>query len=40
MMQEKILIVDDMDVNREMLAVILGDVYPIIEAVDGEQAIA
>ena len=40
MMQEKILIVDDMDVNREMLAVILGNVYPIIEAVDGEQAIA
>lgn len=38
-MREKILIVDDIDLNREMLAVVLGDVYPIEEASDGAQAI-
>lgn len=38
-MQEKILIVDDIDLNREMLAVVLGDIYPIEEAADGAQAI-
>lgn len=39
-MREKILIVDDMEINREMLAVILGDTYPVIEAANGEEAIA
>lgn len=38
-MREKILIVDDIELNREILAVALGDVYPVMEAGDGEQAI-
>ena len=38
-MREKILIVDDIELNREILAVALGDVYPVLEAGDGEQAI-
>lgn len=39
-MGEKILIVDDIDLNREILAVALGDIYPVIEAGNGNQAIA
>lgn len=38
-MRNKVLIVDDVELNREILAVSLGDMYPIIEAVDGEEAI-
>lgn len=38
-MREKILIVDDIELNREILAVALGNEYPIMEAGDGEQAI-
>jgi len=38
-MKEKILIVDDIELNREILAVALGDEYPVMEAGDGEQAI-
>lgn len=39
-MGEKILIVDDIDLNREILAVALGDIYPVLEAGNGNQAIA
>lgn len=38
-MKKKILIVDDMEINREMLAVILGDMYCVAEAEDGARAI-
>lgn len=38
-MREKILIVDDIELNREMLAVALGDTFPVIEAGDGDKAI-
>lgn len=38
-MREKILIVDDIELNREMLAVALGDTFPIVEAGDGAEAI-
>lgn len=38
-MRNKILIVDDVELNREILAVALDNMYPIIEAVDGEEAI-
>ncbi len=38
-MKEKILIVDDIELNREMLAVALGDAFPVIEADDGAKAI-
>ena len=31
-MGEKILIVDDIELNREILAVALGDTYPVLEA--------
>lgn len=37
---EKILIVDDSEMNREILAEMLGDEYEIIEACDGKEAIA
>ena len=38
-MREKILIVDDIEINREILAVALGDMFSVEEAGDGEQAI-
>ena len=38
-MREKILIVDDIEINREILAVALGDMFLVEEADDGEQAI-
>lgn len=37
---QKILIVDDSEMNREILSEMLGEEYEIIEAQDGEQAIA
>ena len=36
-MGEKILIVDDIELNREILAVALGDTYPVLEAGNGNQ---
>src|SRR5574344_1338666 len=38
-MKNKILIVDDVAINREILTLILEDLYEIVEAEDGEQAI-
>lgn len=38
-MRSKVLIVDDMEMNREMLAVILEADYPIVEADSGKKAI-
>lgn len=38
-MQKKVLIVDDVEMNREILAMILEDEYPVMQAEDGEQAI-
>lgn len=38
-MREKILIVEDIELNREMLAVALGDTYTVVEAGDGGEAI-
>ena len=38
-MREKVLIVDDIELNREILAVALGDEYDIIQASDGEKTI-
>lgn len=38
-MKDKVLIVDDMKMNRELLAEILGDEYSILEAENGRQAI-
>ncbi len=37
-MRDKILIVDDVELNREILAVAIGDVYSVLEASDGEEA--
>ena len=39
MNRQKILIVDDSEMNREMLKAILGEGYKYIEAVDGAQAL-
>ena len=39
-MRSKVLIVDDMELNREMLAAILEKDYPILEADSGKKAIA
>ena len=39
MNRQKILIVDDSEMNREMLKAILGEGYQYIEAVDGAQAL-
>ena len=39
-MRSKVLIVDDMELNREMLSAILEDEYPILEADGGKKAIA
>lgn len=38
-MRSKVLIVDDMELNREMLTAILEDEYPIVEADSGKKAI-
>ena len=38
-MRDKILIVDDIEINREILAAALGDMYTVVEAADGERAI-
>lgn len=38
-MREKVLIVDDMEMNREMLTMILQDEYPVMQAEDGQQAV-
>lgn len=38
-MRNKVLIVDDMDINREILATILGEDYPIMRADNGKRAI-
>lgn len=38
-MRNKVLIVDDMKLNREMLAVILEENYPVMEADNGRKAI-
>lgn len=40
MAKEKILIVDDSEMNREILADMLSDQYEILEAEDGVQAVA
>ena len=34
-MREKVLIVDDIELNREILAVALGDEYEVLQASDG-----
>lgn len=39
-MRSKVLIVDDMELNRDMLAAILEDDYPILQADGGKKAIA
>ena len=38
-MREKVLIVDDIELNREILAVALGDEYEVLQASDGLQTI-
>lgn len=38
-MREKVLIVDDIELNREILSVALGDEYDIVQASDGAQTI-
>ena len=38
-MRNKILIVDDVDINREILRSILEDEYTILEAENGIQAL-
>lgn len=38
-MREKVLIVDDIELNREILAVALGDEYEVLQASDGVQTI-
>ena len=38
-MREKVLIVDDIELNREILAVALGDQYDIVQAEDGVRQI-
>lgn len=40
MRKQRILIVDDSEMNRELLADVLGENYEIIEAEDGVQAVA
>ena len=39
-MKQKILIVDDSEMNRSILADMLGEEFDIIEAVNGVEAIA
>ena len=39
-MRSKVLIVDDLEMNREMLAAILENEYPILEADSGKKAIS
>ena len=38
--RQKILIVDDSELNRSILADMLGEEFDIIEAVNGVQAVA
>ncbi len=38
--KQKILIVDDSEMNRSILADMLGDEYEIVEAIDGAEAVA
>ena len=38
-MRNKILVVDDVDINREILRSILEDEYTILEAENGKQAL-
>lgn len=38
-MRSKVLIVDDLEINREMLAAILEDSYPVITAENGRKAV-
>ena len=38
-MNNKILIVDDIEINRDMLEMILGDTSDILQAEDGIQAL-
>ena len=40
MQKQKILIVDDSEMNRSILADMLGEEYEILEAEDGVQAVA
>jgi len=37
---KKILVVEDVDVNRDLVVQLLEDDYEVIEAVDGEEAVA
>ena len=37
-MKEKVLIVEDMEINREILVNILEDEYAILQAADGVEA--
>lgn len=39
-MKAKILVVDDMEINRDILEDILGDTYEIIKASDGKEALS
>ncbi len=39
-MRNKVLIIDDAEVNREMLAEILGEEYGILTAEDGQKGIS
>ena len=38
-MRDKVLVVDDMEINREVLTEILQDEYTVITAEDGESAV-
>lgn len=38
-MRDKVLVVDDMEINRVVLTEILQDEYTVITAEDGEQAV-
>lgn len=35
-MRDKILIADDTEMNREMLSIVLGDHYKIVQASEGQ----
>ena len=38
-MKQKIMIVDDAEINRQILMAILGDKYEYVQAENGQQAI-
>ena len=38
-MRDKILIADDTEMNREMLSIVLGDHYKIVQASEGQEVI-